>query len=181
VLKLIKSEGTTLTINRIWETVINDISGAYDSMKTTEYQTSDYGILYRNVMSTTIASFGAEHGKTGNVRTLTFDMKTLERTCKQYDIDISAVRAVQPYSPENDENIIKDNLSKEETVNNLKVNEDNNDQYGSTASTASTTDPDLAKIGERLNNLRQAVDSRDTAWKSKASEAAEAANSGVSS
>lgn len=116
VLKLIKSDGTILTINRIWETVINDIPGVYDSKKAAEYHTSDYGILYRNIMSTTIASFGAEHGKAGNTRTLTFDMRTLERTCKQYDIDISAVRAVQPYCPEKDEKNINNNPSDQRTL-----------------------------------------------------------------
>jgi hypothetical protein len=42
-------------------------------------------------------------------------------------------------------------------------------------------DPIVGNVGNLMNNLRQAVDSRDTAWKSKASEAAEANKSGVSS
>lgn len=164
VLKLIKSDGTILTINRIWETVINDIPGVYDSKKAAEYQTSDYGILYRNIMSTTIASFGAEHGKVGNTRTLTFDMKTLERTCKQYDIDVSAVRAVLPYRTEKDENITKPDgntiLDDKDILTKDNETDENNDQYGSTASTASTTDPEVAKTSEYLKNLREAVEKK---------------------
>jgi hypothetical protein len=94
VLKLIKSDGLVVSVGRIWHTVINDIPGVYDPKKPTEYHTEDYDVIYRTTMSKTIEGFGAEHDKIGNTRVLVFDIKKLERTCKQYDIPISAVLAV---------------------------------------------------------------------------------------
>jgi hypothetical protein len=78
------------------------------------------------------------------------------------------------------------NISSDGEGANLVDSEDTKDStYTRTAQISvlqsCNSDPDLAKVGERLNNLRQAVDSRDKAWKRKASEAAEANKSGVSS
>ena len=136
VLKLIKRYGLVLTVGQIWDIVTAgaEIPGFYDSKKPTEYQTNDYDILYRNIMSKTIEGFGAEHDKVGNVRVLIFDIKKLARTCKQYDIDVSAVLAVQPYSPPKPENNTTqdENLTTDDKDSTTKHSEkdDNNGVYG---------------------------------------------------
>lgn len=158
VLRLIKSGGLTLRVSRIWEEITNTIPGVYDSKKANDYLTYDYDTIYRNTITKTIEGFGAEHDKVNNQRVLVFDMKKLEKTCKQYDIDIGAVRAVQPYGPKKDQNNTTNNPPSEGTPEISEGNGENKGVYGSTASTASTAissyspDPELAKTSEYLKN-----------------------------
>jgi hypothetical protein len=75
----------------IWDNIIQgSIEGHYDEKKPNEYQTADYGTIYRNTITNIICDkFGAEkrHDRNGSI--LKFDVEKLVKVAKSYDLEIN--------------------------------------------------------------------------------------------
>jgi hypothetical protein len=71
----------------IWKTIIQGaIDGNYDEKKPNQYETVDYGTLYKNTLSKLIADkFGAKLNRKANGSILIFDLEKFRRFDELYD------------------------------------------------------------------------------------------------
>ena len=87
ITNLVSEHGRELQASQIWETIIGGkiIDGYYDERKPNEFQTGDYGTIYRNSITNIVCDkFGAQkkHKQKGSV--LIFDTDKLLRMGKSY-------------------------------------------------------------------------------------------------
>ena len=89
ITNLVAERGTEISASVIWDRIIDgNIIGHYDERKPNEYQTADYGTIYRNSVTNIICDkFGAQkrHKEKGNV--LIFDVNKLVKIGKSYDVE----------------------------------------------------------------------------------------------
>ena len=74
----------------MWESITNAVDGYWDERKPNEYQTSEYGTIYRNTITNIICDkFGAKrkHKEKGNY--LIFNPEEVTRAGKIYNTKIS--------------------------------------------------------------------------------------------
>ena len=89
VVDLVSRIGNEISTSQVWNAITCDdspIPGFYDSKKPNEYQTQDYGTIYRDATAKLIYdNFGAEpkHRRQGN--SFVFDVKKLAKAGKVYD------------------------------------------------------------------------------------------------
>jgi hypothetical protein len=78
---------TLVYFSDIWKTIIEGvIDGNNDEKKPNQYETVDYGILYKNTLSKLIADrFGAKLNRKANGSILIFDLEKLRRFDELYD------------------------------------------------------------------------------------------------
>jgi hypothetical protein len=74
----------------VWNEIVQGdvISGYYDDKRPNEFQTADYGTIYRNTITNIICDkLGAQkkHKEIGSV--LIFDIDKLTKVAKSYDLD----------------------------------------------------------------------------------------------
>lgn len=87
---LVSARGEKIYNSAIWQAIQDNIPGAdIDPKKPNEYQSYEYETIYRKTAIKIIESFGAEPDRDHNGRFLKFDLHTLAKTAKQFDIDIS--------------------------------------------------------------------------------------------
>ena len=89
IISLVSEHGTELPASHLWGTIIrgNVIEGYYDERRPNEFQTADYGTIYRNSITNIISDkFGAprKHKEKGNV--LIFDADKLVKIGKSYGL-----------------------------------------------------------------------------------------------
>src|SRR5919108_5979848 len=80
IVNLVSIHGSKeLYASQIWSSIIGNIEGKYDEdNKPNEFQSSDYGILYRNTITNIICDkFDADKNHTKNGSLLTFDLEKL--------------------------------------------------------------------------------------------------------
>ncbi|HEY7573406.1 MAG TPA: hypothetical protein VH796_18760 [Nitrososphaeraceae archaeon] len=87
---LVSEFGQEIFASQVWGTIVDNkiINGYFDNRKPNEYQTSDYGTIYRNSITNIICDkFGAQkrHKEKGNV--LIFDIDKLAKIGRSYDLD----------------------------------------------------------------------------------------------
>ena len=79
IVNLVSEYGTELSASSIWHRITNGgVDGHSDERKPNEYQTADFGTIYRNSITNVICDkFGAQrrHKEKGNI--LIFDQKSL--------------------------------------------------------------------------------------------------------
>jgi hypothetical protein len=88
IVNLVSQNGRDVFAGRIWTSILETIPGTFDEKRQNEFQTHDYGTLYRNTITNVICDkFGAErrHRKEGTV--LTFDPEKLLRVGRLYDLE----------------------------------------------------------------------------------------------
>ena len=84
---LVLEYGMEIPASQIWSAItgINGIDGYYDEKRPNEFQTGDFGTIYRNTITNIICDkFGAikKHTEKGSV--LTFDLEKLKKVAKSY-------------------------------------------------------------------------------------------------
>src|SRR5919106_1540014 len=118
-INLVSTHGEKIYNSAIWQAIQDNILGAdIDPKKRNEYQSYEYDTIYRKKALQIIEGFGAEPDRDHHGRFLKFDLHTLARTCKQFDIDVSLQtkldnaittklqrHIVTPSRPKNDVNI----------------------------------------------------------------------------
>ena len=80
--------GREVYASQIWKMITGGtiIQGEYDPRKSNEYQTSDYGTIYRNTITNIICDkFGAERKRKNNGTVLIFDTEKLLRVGSAYN------------------------------------------------------------------------------------------------
>jgi hypothetical protein len=91
IINLVSENGIELPASSIWHRIIaGGVDGYYDDRKPNEYQTADFGTIYRNSITNIICDkFGAQkrHKEKGNI--LIFDPEKLVKIGKSYDIETS--------------------------------------------------------------------------------------------
>lgn len=88
IVDLVSRMGKEVYAGQIWTSILETIPGAFDNKKPNEFQSYDYGTLYRNTITNIVCDkFGAErrHRKTGTL--LTFDIEKLVRVGRLYNLD----------------------------------------------------------------------------------------------
>lgn len=103
IVNLVSSKGKDIFAGQIWDAILVEIAGTRDDKKPNEFQTYDYGTLYRNTITNIICDkFGAErcHRKEGTV--LIFDPEKLVRVGRLCNLEtrfrlrlVTAVKAVK--------------------------------------------------------------------------------------
>jgi hypothetical protein len=88
---LVSENGIELPASSIWHRITaGGVDGHFDDRKPNEYQTADFGTIYRNSITNIICDkFGAQrrHKERGNI--LIFDLEKLVKIGKSYDIETS--------------------------------------------------------------------------------------------
>ena len=87
-----------MEFSKIWNKIIDKaIDGNYDDKKQNQYETVDYGILYKNTLSKLIADkFGAKLDRKANgIGTLIFDLEKFQKFDELYRVDDSKDRPHQ--------------------------------------------------------------------------------------
>jgi hypothetical protein len=119
---LVSQKGRVLPVSDIWDDIVGGkILGYFDAQrKPKEYQTDDYGTIYRNTFTNVICDkFGAvkKHREKGTV--LVFDLDKLQKIGKSYDIEANIqLKLLEDDSPDGPDG--SDGFSKEVTT--LKEN-----------------------------------------------------------
>jgi hypothetical protein len=90
IVNLVSMNGREVPAKRIWSEIISGstIEGHFDDKRPNEYQSADYGTLYRNTITNIICDkFGAErkHAEHGNV--LRFDPEKLVKVGNAYNLE----------------------------------------------------------------------------------------------
>jgi hypothetical protein len=82
-----KNQTNGIYVKDIWEIIVNDLGGRYDEKKPNEFQSEDYGTIYRNQIGTILEhTFGGtpRHNRKGN--SYNFDLNELVRVGKAYNL-----------------------------------------------------------------------------------------------
>ena len=89
ITNLVAEYGIEIPASAIWDRITDGkVNGHYDERKPNEYQTADFGTIYRNSITNIICDkFGAQrrHKAKGNV--LIFDVDKFVKIGKSYDIE----------------------------------------------------------------------------------------------
>jgi hypothetical protein len=90
VTNLVSEHGKEIPAKDVWNVIVQGdvISGYYDERRPNEFQSADYGPIYRNTITNIICDkFGAQkkHKEIGSV--LVFDIDKLAKIAKSYDLD----------------------------------------------------------------------------------------------
>ena len=89
IINLVSEYGIEISASYVWNAIIaGSVTGYYDERKPNEYQTADYGTIYRNSVTNIICDkFAAQrrHKDRGNV--LIFDADKLQRLGKSYELE----------------------------------------------------------------------------------------------
>ena len=89
VVNLVSEYGIEIPASYVWNAIIDgNISGHYDERKPNEYQTADYGTIYRNTVTNIICDkLGAQRRHKGKGNVLIFDTDKLHKLGKSYDLE----------------------------------------------------------------------------------------------
>jgi len=91
IINLVSENGIELPASSIWHRITaGGVDGHYDERRPNEYQTADFGTIYRNSITNIICDkFGAQrrHKERGNI--LIFDPEKLVKIGKSYEIETS--------------------------------------------------------------------------------------------
>jgi hypothetical protein len=89
IVNLVSIHGSKeLPAGQIWSLAIKTLEGTYDEKKPNEYQSADYGTIYRNTITNIICDkFGADRKHTKNGSVLTFDLEKLVKVGKTYNLE----------------------------------------------------------------------------------------------
>ena len=104
IANLVSKHGNEISNGLIWESLKENVEGAPDQRKPSEYHTSDFGTIYRNTITNIICDkFGAKrkHKETGNI--LIFNPEKLSRAGKVYGTKTSIQTRLMQDTPEDPE------------------------------------------------------------------------------
>ena len=90
IVNLISTYGNEIPASITWDSIKSNVEGHWDERRPNEYQTSEYGTIYRNTITNIIRDkFGAKpkHKETGNV--LIFNLEKVVRAGKIYNRKIN--------------------------------------------------------------------------------------------
>jgi hypothetical protein len=100
IVNLVYKHGNELPASLIWNEITSgSIDGLFNPEKPNEYQSADYGTLYRNTITNIICDkFGASKKHTKHGTMLTFDPEKLAKVGKVYDLETNIQTKVTDYS-----------------------------------------------------------------------------------
>jgi hypothetical protein len=104
IANLVSKHGNEISNGLIWESLKENLEGAADQRKPSEYHTSDFGTIYRNTITNILCDkFGAKrkHKEAGNI--LIFNPEKLARAGKVYGTKTSIQTRLMQDIPEGSE------------------------------------------------------------------------------
>ena len=145
IVNLVSAFGEKVYSSDIWNRIkAGAIEGYYDEKKPNQYESADYGTLYRNTITSIICDkFGADKRHTEKGSILKFDAKKLARIGWAYNIESHIQTKLQkpdsPDSPDGSDSSI-------EAKGRQKQHDDvkNTDNHPENCEKLSNTDPDYA-------------------------------------
>jgi hypothetical protein len=88
IVNLLSEYGRELTASQVWSSVKETLDGMYDEKRPNEFQSADYGMIYRNTITNIICDkFGATRKHTKNGSLLTFDLEKLVKIGRAYNLE----------------------------------------------------------------------------------------------
>ncbi len=88
IVNLVSTAGRELSVARVWNSILETIPGTRDEKKPNEFQSYDFGIMYRNTITNIMCDkFGAERSHRRNGTVLTFDHEKLVRVGNLYNLE----------------------------------------------------------------------------------------------
>jgi hypothetical protein len=130
ITNLVSQHGKELLARDIWDAITegNLISGHYDVKRPNEYQTADYGTIYRNSITNVICDkLGAQkkHKETGSV--LIFDIDKLVKIGKTYELETHVqLKLLEGHKPDSSDGFSKTLTTSKENHNIEITNNDGN-------------------------------------------------------
>lgn len=152
VTKLVSQHGREIPAKYVWTVIVQGdvISGYYDEKKPNEFQSADYGHIYRNTITNIICDkFGAQkrHKEIGSV--LIFDIDKLAKIAKSYNLDAHIQLKLLEDNSEADGSDSSDDISKTTATSNENDNTKVANDYQSSIN-ISEGDPNNV-----INNIRE--------------------------
>jgi hypothetical protein len=90
ILNLVSRHGYELAVSQIWSEMIDNFEGSYDDEKPNQFQTDEYGILYKNTMTKIIVDkFGSGRKKKNTGNAIVFSKEKLQRFAEAYSTKVS--------------------------------------------------------------------------------------------
>jgi hypothetical protein len=125
IANLVSQDGREVRARDIWNTIVEGIfiKGHYDEKKPNQFETEDYGTIYRNTITNVICDkLGAQkvHKEVGSV--LTFDIDKLAKIAKSYDLYIDIQLKLSDENSEADGSDSSDDFSKTTATSNENDN-----------------------------------------------------------
>jgi hypothetical protein len=174
IVNLVSIHGSKeLYANWILGSIIENIEGLYDEKKPNEFQSSDYGILYRNTIRNIICDkFGADKKHTKGGSALIFDLEKLVKVGKAYNLEINSQTQlaceegdggddsdgsiksncppIDSYDTENGNNAIKSSIKTENVGSNIEnITKQDNDKQS--ARSLESSQPSLPSPNSTTN------------------------------
>jgi hypothetical protein len=152
IANLISENGNEISAGILWESIKKYIEGHWDERKPNEYQTSEYGTIYRNTITNIICDkFGAKrkHREKGNY--LIFNPEKVTKAGKVYNTKISIQTKLIIYKPECTEG---SEGSVELTVKSQKNNVNKNTEN------STKSDENIQDIPQNITSVLQEKDDR---------------------
>jgi hypothetical protein len=150
IVNLISTYGNEIPASITWDSIKSNVEGHWDERKPNEYQTSEYGTIYRNTITNIIRDkFGAKpkHKETGNV--LIFNLEKVVRAGKIYNRKIN----IQTKLRQTEDHEGSEGLKQ---IPDKAVN--NNDKES--AEKGANVSKNSQRISEDLKNTLQDIDNR---------------------
>lgn len=89
IIDLMKLSNTSVVkFSDFWNKILTDIRGNFDEKRPNEYHTEDFGIIYRNSVSTILQKLGVDSKRHNQYVQLLFNPKKIIRNSVQYNIFI---------------------------------------------------------------------------------------------
>jgi hypothetical protein len=79
-----ESKTKTIKFSDLWGRLPNYIKGTFNEYKPNEYNTEDYGTIYRNTLTNTLEKIGVKTKRHNSYVELLFDEKKIKKTAGQY-------------------------------------------------------------------------------------------------
>jgi hypothetical protein len=87
-MNLVSVKGNEIYVGQIWDGILETIPGIRDEKRPNEYQTYDYGTIYRNTITNIICDkFGAERRRRKEGSILSFDPEKLASMGRLYNLE----------------------------------------------------------------------------------------------
>jgi hypothetical protein len=90
IINLVSRHGYEPAVSQIWSEIIHNIEGSYDDEKPSQFQTNEFGILYKNTITKIIVDkFGSGRKKKNSGNAIVFSKEKLQRFAEAYSTRVN--------------------------------------------------------------------------------------------
>ncbi len=164
-----ESKKKIVTFSEFWDRLKNSIKGHFDEKKPNEYQTEDYGTIYRNSISNILQKLGVDSKRHNQFTELLFDIKKIQKNAGQYGISIQTKLGCEGERCErcerSPEGVIQNNQMRPNDIRSINDEashiEEINSEYSNSFDDKITSIEDNNKENQRVSSIEPSQRSRD--------------------